>query len=218
MTESSENHVSEIPVETGIQDQEIETTEAEAKPSSNRERWILFIIAGLIIVLDQASKYLVESALPLYTYYAPIPELENIFRITHTSNTGVAFGLFQNGNTIFAIFAVIVTIAIIIYNSKLELGHKLLRLALGLQVGGALGNLIDRIRQGYVTDFVDIGPWPVWNIADLAIVSGTILLVLIMFQEERQEKRLAAEKSDGADQAEPLTEPAAQQIDESTTS
>ena len=217
MTESSEKHVSEIPVETDVQDQEIETTDAKTKPSSSRERWILFIIAGIIILLDQASKNLVESSLPLYTYYAPIPELENIFRITHTSNTCVAFGIFQNGNTIFDIFAVIVTIAIIIYNSKLEYGHKLLRLALGLQVGGAIGNLIDRTRQGYVTDFMDIGPWPVWNIADLAIVSGTILLVLIMFREERQEKRLAAEKSVGADQAESQTEPAAQKVDESST-
>ena len=218
MTELNQNHISEIPVETNEQDQEIETTEAKTKPSSNRERWILFIIAGIIILLDQASKNLVESSLPLYTYYAPIPELENIFRITHTSNTGVAFGLFQNGNTIFAIFAVIVTIAIIIYNSKLEYGHKLLRLALGLQVGGAIGNLIDRTRQGYVTDFMDIGPWPVWNIADLAIVSGTILLVLIMFREEREEKRLAAEKSVGAGQAEPQTETTSQQVDESSTS
>lgn len=218
MTESSENHVSDILVKSDMQDQEIETTEAEAKPSSNREGWILFIIAGIVILLDQASKNLVESMLPLYTYYAPIPELENILRITHTSNTGVAFGLFQNGNTIFAIFAVIVTIAIIIYNSRLEAGHKLLRLALGLQVGGAIGNLVDRIRQGYVTDFVDIGPWPVWNVADLAIVSGTILLVLIMFHEERQEKRLAAEKSVGADQTKPQTEPAAQEIDESSKS
>ena len=218
MTELNQNHISEIPVETNEQDQEIETTEAKTKPSSNRERWILFIIAGIIILLDQASKNLVESSLPLYTYYAPIPELENIFRITHTSNTGVAFGLFQNGNTIFAIFAVIVTIAIIIYNSKLEYDHKLLRLALGLQVGGAIGNLIDRTRQGYVTDFMDIGPWPVWNIADLAIVSGTILLVLIMFREEREEKRLAAEKSVGADQGESQTEPTAHQVDESSTS
>jgi len=218
MTESSENYISEFPVETNEKAQEIETTETITKPSSNRERWILFIIAGIIILLDQASKNLVESSLPLYTYYAPIPELENIFRITHISNTGVAFGLFQNGNTIFAIFAVIVAIAIIIYNSKLEPGHKLLRLALGLQVGGALGNLIDRTRQGYVTDFMDIGPWPVWNIADLAVVSGTILLVLIMFREEREEKRLAAEKSVGADQGEPQTKPAAQQVDESSTS
>jgi signal peptidase II len=213
MTKSSENVISDIPANKNERDQENETTEATSKQSSNRERWILFIVAGIIILLDQASKNLVESSLALYTYYAPIPELENIFRITHISNTGVAFGLFQNGNTVFAIFAVIVAIAIIIYNFKLEPGHKLLRLALGLQVGGALGNLIDRTRQGYVTDFMDFGPWPVWNIADLAIVSGTILLVLIMFREEREEKRLAAEKS-----TEPQTETTAQQFDESSTS
>ena len=185
MTELNQNHISEIPVETNEQDQEIEMTEAKVKPSSNRERWILFIIAGIIILLDQASKNLVESSLPLYTYYAPIPELENIFRITHTSNTGVAFGLFQNGNTIFAIFAVIVTIAIIIYNSKLEYGHKLLRLALGLQVGGAIGNLIDRIAYGHVVDFLLVyyqqWSWPAFNVADSAISVGVVLMLLALF-------------------------------------
>ena len=158
MTELNQNHISEIPVETNEQDQEIETTEAETKPSSNRERWILFIIAGIIILLDQASKNLVESSLPLYTYYAPIPELENIFRITHISNTGVAFGLFQNGNTIFAIFAVIVTIAIIIYNSKLEPGHKLLRLALRL-AGRWCNRQPDRSHTPGICDRLH-GFWP----------------------------------------------------------
>lgn len=205
MTDSRETQTSEALLETTAQDNQVGIIEAKPSSRSSRERWILFIVAGLIILLDQASKYMVESSLPLYTYYAPIPALENIFRITHISNTGVAFGLFQNGNVVFAIFAVVVSIAIIIYNARLELGHKLLRLALGLQMGGAVGNLIDRSRQGHVTDFVDVGPWPVWNIADLAIVSGTILLVLIMFQEERQEKKLAAQEALSDEKAEAQT-------------
>ena len=218
MTESGEKHTAESLVNTAEKVDELEATDTENKPSRSWEWLILFLVAGTIILLDQYSKYLVESSLPLFTYYAPIPELENIFRITHVSNTGVAFGLFQNGNTIFTILAIIVSIAIIIYNARLESGHKLLRLALGLQMGGALGNMIDRTRQGYVTDFMDFGPWPVWNIADLAIVSGTILLVLIMFREEREEQRAAALEAAAVDQAEPQTETIARQIDESPTS
>ena len=217
MSESGDNHTAE-QVDTAEQDEEFVTPEAYNKPSRSWEWLILFLVAGTIILLDQYSKYLVESSLPLFTYYAPIPELENFFRITHVSNTGVAFGLFQNGNTIFTILAIIVSIAIIIYNFRLESGHKLLRLALGLQMGGALGNMIDRTRQGYVTDFMDFGPWPVWNIADLAIVSGTILLVLIMFREERQEQKAAALEAAGDDHTEPQTETIASQIDESPTS
>ncbi len=218
MTESGENQIAETLDDTAEQVEEQEATETENKSSRSWEWLILFLVAGMIILFDQYSKYLVESSLPLFTYYAPIPELENIFRITHVSNTGVAFGLFQDGNSIFTILAIIVSIAIIIYNARLESGHKLLRLALGLQMGGALGNMIDRTRQGYVTDFMDIGPWPVWNVADLAIVSGTILLVLIMFREEREEQRAAALKAADDDQAEPQTEVIGPQVDESPTS
>lgn len=199
-------------------EQESAAVDEKSKRSHVWERWLLILVAGIVIALDQYSKSLVEAALELYTYWAPFPGLEHIFRITHISNTGVAFGLFQNGNTIFTILAIIVSIAIVIYNARLEGGHKLLRLALGLQMGGALGNMIDRIRLGYVTDFMDFGPWPVWNFADLAIVSGTILLVLIMFHEERQEKRLAEDAAVADDQFTTTLETTPPHVDESPTS
>ncbi len=201
-----------------IQDEDIDTAGMKPKRARGWEPWLLFLVAGVIIFLDQTSKNMVESALELFTYWAPFPEFENIFRITHVSNTGVAFGLFQNGNIIFTILAIIVSVGIILYNSRLAPGHKLLRLALGLQMGGALGNMIDRLRQGYVTDFMDFGPWPVWNVADLAIVSGTILLVLIMFYDERQQQKAAASTVTSDDQRAPQTETVSQQIDESSTS
>jgi signal peptidase II len=181
-----------IEVETNTQNEEYVDPETEIKPASNRERWILYIVAITVIVLDQWSKYLVKANLELYTYYAPIPEIENFFRLSHVTNTGMAFGLFPSGGWLFTLLAPIVSIAIIIYNQKLEPGNRLLRLALGLQLGGALGNLIDRLTQGYVTDFMDFGPWPVWNIADLAVVSGTVLLAFVLFQEERQAKGVEA--------------------------
>ncbi len=163
--------------------------EEEKSMTSNRyERWILYIVASTVIVLDQWSKNIVKANLEVNTYFAPIPEIQHLFRITHVTNTGMAFGLFPGGSWLFTLLAPIVSIAIIIYNQKLELGNRLLRLALGLQLGGAVGNLIDRLTQGFVTDFMDFGPWPVWNIADLSVVTGTILLAFILFQEEREAK------------------------------
>lgn len=232
MTDSSSNQTIDALEETAVQEESSapdlpdtgtqgdESDAVEAKPQRSRswEPWLLFLVAGGIIFLDQYSKNLVESTLELFTFWAPFPEFDYIFRITHISNTGVAFGLFQNGNTIFTILAIVVSVGIIVYNSRLAPGHKLLRLALGLQMGGALGNMIDRIRQGYVTDFMDFGPWPVWNVADLAIVSGTILLVLIMFYDERQQQKAAALTAIADDQTLPKTEAAAPEIDESPTS
>lgn len=156
--------------------------------SSGKERWIVFIFAALVLLLDFASKEIVRQNLPLYTYWAPIPALEQFFRFTHTTNTGVAFGLFQNGNLIFALFAIAISIGIIYFNQKLEPGNALLRVALGLQLGGAVGNLLDRLRLGSVTDFLDFGPWPVFNVADAAVVAGVILMGYILLQEERKAK------------------------------
>ena len=161
---------------------------SERPINSNRERWLLFAIAGLVLILDILSKEIIRNNLPLYTYWAPFPALEQFFRFTHTSNTGVAFGLFQNANLLFAIFASIVSIGIIFFNQKLEPGNALLRIALGLQLGGALGNLIDRILFGSVTDFLDFGPWPVFNVADTAVVAGVLLMGFVILREERREQ------------------------------
>ena len=154
----------------------------------SRERWILFIVAAAVLLLDYVSKEIVRNNMPLYTYWAPFPALEQFFRITHTSNTGVAFGLFQNANLLFATFASIVSAGIIYFNQKLDPGHALLRVALGLQLGGAIGNLVDRFTQGYVTDFLDFGPWPVFNVADTAVVAGVILMGYLLLQEERRDR------------------------------
>jgi signal peptidase II len=154
----------------------------------SRERWLLFLVAGLVLILDIISKELVRNNLPIYTYWAPFPALGQFFRFTHTTNTGIAFGLFQNANLIFTIFASIISIGIIYFNQKLEPGNVLLRIALGLQLGGALGNLLDRLLFGSVTDFLDFGPWPVFNVADTAVVAGILLMAYVVLQEERTER------------------------------
>ena len=160
-----------------------------AVPPTLAQRSLLLLVAAAVILLDQMSKWLVEHQLPLNGSWAPLPELDHLFRITHVSNTGAAFGLFPGGSALFGLIAVFVAIVILFYNFQLPAGNKLLRLALGLQLGGALGNLVDRLRIGHVTDFLDFGRWPVFNLADTAIVSGVVLLALLMLIEEREARR-----------------------------
>lgn len=164
----------------------------ELPPATTWQRSRLVLVAALVLVLDQLSKYAVEAAVPVYQRWVPIEALEPMFRITHTTNTGAAFGMFPDGNLVFTIAAILVGTAILYYNYILPGGIWLLRLALGLQLGGALGNLLDRLRQGHVTDFVDLGSlFPfIFNVADLAIVVGVIILGWLLLQEQIQEHRL----------------------------
>jgi signal peptidase II len=122
-----------------------------------RTYWFLFLVSGLIIILDQATKsYIRANFVENVDMWAPWPWLLPYARIVHITNTGVAFGMFQNMNLIFAVLAAIVSLAIIYYYPQVA-GHDwLLRIALGMQLAGAVGNLIDRILQGYVTDFISI--------------------------------------------------------------
>lgn len=170
-----------------------------ARKPSFLEKLVPFIIMAVILLLDQLSKYLVETRIPLYSYWAPIPALENLFRLTHTANTGAVFGLFQGTGMFFAALAVFVAGAIIYFNLTLPGGQWLLRIALGLQLGGALGDLIDRLRQGHVTDFIDVGPWYIFNIADMAVVGGVILFGIVLIREERKQQKNAPSKLNPAD-------------------
>lgn len=161
---------------------------ARLKPEapSTAQRSLLLLVAAAVIVVDHISKLYVESWLPLNRSWAPFPELAHLFRITHVTNTGAAFGLFPGGSLFFTVIATVVAIFILYYNYQLPAGQRPLRIALGLQLGGALGNLIDRLRLGHVTDFLDFGPWPVFNLADTSIVAGVVILAILMLQEQRE--------------------------------
>ncbi|HET6443271.1 MAG TPA: signal peptidase II [candidate division Zixibacteria bacterium] len=166
----------------------------EPKKASGLEIGITYIIALSILLADLATKLVIERNLEINQSYVPIEAIEAIFKITYVSNTGAAFGLFPTGSKVIMVVAVIVSLVIIIYNQKLPAHHSLFRVALGLQLGGALGNFLSRVRIGHVTDFLDFGPWPVSNIADISIVVGTILLGILMIFEK--EERPAADDSD----------------------
>jgi len=133
----------------------------------------------MVVALDQYTKHLVREYLPLNVSWNPITWLDPIVTLTHTRNTGAAFGLFPDMGLFFVIVALVVVVAIIAYYRQLAAGSWMLRIAFGLQLGGAVGNnLIDRLCRGYVTDFIDFRVWPVFNVADSAVVVGTILLVV----------------------------------------
>jgi len=135
--------------------------------------FLLIGIAALVIGLDQLTKYLVRANMELGQ---SIPG-EGIFRLTYTTNTGGAFGILANQAFLLALVAVIGIAVFLIYLRYIPLHSRLLKIGLGLDLGGGIGNLIDRLRfSGQVTDFIDIGPWPVFNVADMSIVVGTILI------------------------------------------
>lgn len=139
---------------------------------------ILFFTALLVVAADQLSKIWVRTNL---VPGASIPKT-GWFRLTHLSNTGAAFGLFQDQSfalTIFVLASLAILLLLTLFPRHLFpfLRERRNRLALSLVLGGTVGNLIDRLTLGYVTDFIDLGVWPAFNIADSTIVVGITLLV-----------------------------------------
>lgn len=160
------------------------------RPAPFYQKIIPFALAAFLLGADQLSKSLIIARLDVYESYTPIPALAWLFQFTHIHNTGAAFGMFPSGGLFFTAIAIIVAIAIVIYTRKLDAGHYLLRIALGMQLGGALGNLVDRLRLGYVTDFIDVVPFPaIFNIADASIVGGVVVLFYLMLLETIEEQR-----------------------------
>lgn len=154
-------------------------------------------LAGAVVALDQWTKFLVRSRLGLGQVWEPFPAWGDLLRIVHWNNTGAAFGMFPSAGMVFTVIAIIVAAAILYYYPRIPSGQRALRLALALQLGGAVGNLIDRVARGTVTDFIAVGPLPVFNVADTSITVGVAILVLSMWVEERrgepQEARVQAE-------------------------
>src|SRR6185437_10475936 len=144
-------------------------------------RWrhdlIFFFVAALVIFLDQLTKWLVRSHLGLYEAW---PSAGSTISIVHVVNSGAAFGILQ-GQTPFLIVTSLRGLgAILLYYFYPPMDHGIIRLALGMQLGGAIGNLIDRVRVGEVTDFIHVGSFPTFNIADSSITIS-IITVLIFF-------------------------------------
>ncbi|MEX2272049.1 MAG: signal peptidase II [Vicinamibacterales bacterium] len=164
-------------------------SEAETGPHEHEIGWrallkpSLLIAAAVIVLFDQATKALVGAAIPLYESVTIIPGLLDF---THVRNTGAAFGLMNAADVpmkgaIMIGMALVAIVAIGAYGATLRANENIARAGLALVLGGAIGNLIDRARLGYVLDFVDVysGTWHFWafNVADAAISVGALLVI-----------------------------------------
>jgi len=154
-----------------------------------RDVMILVGSAGLIVAFDQWTKYLVRSQLGVGETWMPLAWLAPYARVIHWNNTGAAFGLFPSASLVFTVVAVLVGLAIVYYFPRVPGSQWPLRVALILQFAGALGNLIDRLVVGTVTDFISVGTFPVFNVADASISVGVAVLVAGMWVEERRKPR-----------------------------
>lgn len=156
----------------------------------------LALISGVVVGLDQWTKYFVRLNLAPGERWVPWEWLAPYARIINSSNTGAAFGIFKDGALFFTVLAIIVSLAIIFYYPRVPSSQTALRIALALQLGGALGNLADRlIQSGRVTDYLSVGRFPVFNVADAAIFFGVVILLLSSFLEERRNRNEAVAES-----------------------
>ena len=148
---------------------------------------LLLSTVPTVLFLDQISKLIIKNTLVLGESWPA----EGLFRITYGTNTGTAFGLFPN-QTVFLIIASFIAIGFLVYFYRAHaLPRPMLRFAIGLQLGGALGNLLDRIFYGSVVDFIDVGWWPIFNLADSSIVVGMAILVgiLVFFEKGSDQEK-----------------------------
>jgi len=141
----------------------------------------------LVILLDQGSKFFIQQKMKIGE---SIPIIKGIFHITYIENPRTAFGIFQY-QTIFLVIAILISVILIILISRKMVFKResIAYVPLTLVLGGAIGNLIDRVRTGRVIDFLDFRIWPIFNFADTAIVCGMlILLVYFLFYTKEENK------------------------------
>jgi signal peptidase II len=153
---------------------------------------LFFALAGTIFALDQLTKVVVDSLLPEGSSHAIIPGL---VLLTHIRNPGTAFGLMRGSGPLLTAITVAAVIFIISYwftIRRQEAPSWLLSLGLALPLGGAAGNLVDRVRLGHVIDFIDFRVWPVFNVADTAITIGACLVAYYFFFVQDARAPLAA--------------------------
>jgi len=142
---------------------------------------IYTILTIFIIAIDQYTKYLAVT----YLQGNPKQVIQGVFELSYVQNTGAAFGIMQNFKTIFLVLTPII-LALLLGYVILNKKSKAYAIPLVLIVGGAIGNYIDRIRLGYVVDFLNFIVWPVFNLADTSIVIGAAILAVILIKEEKR--------------------------------
>ncbi len=153
------------------------------------------MVALLTLVGDQVSKGLIVTRMELGQSVDLVSWLAPVMQLTYVTNTGAVFGLLPGMGNVLVVVAVLVVVILLLYHRHLPPGYWPVRFALGLKLGGALGNLADRLSRGSVVDFLDMNfwplqDWPVFNLADASIVAGVVLLgATMLWQHGEQEEQ-----------------------------
>jgi signal peptidase II len=159
---------------------------AERSLSAETTQWLsLALVTVAAVVADQVTKHVVSSQLALDEEVAVIGP----FSIHHVQNSGIAFGLFPDATAAVIVLTTVAVGWMLVFFARAGARHPVLPVALGLLLGGSISNLADRARLGHVTDFLDLRYWPAFNIADICIVVGVVLLVGTMLAGERSPRR-----------------------------
>jgi signal peptidase II len=157
--------------------------------SATPAQWLaLGAVALAAFVADQVTKHVVTSSLDLGESAHVLGPLD----IHHVQNTGIAFGLFGGATPLVVLFTGAALVWMLVFFARSGSRHVLIPVALGFLIGGSASNLLDRVRLGHVTDFLDLGFWPAFNLADSFICIGVALLVYALFAAERTPPRLTA--------------------------
>jgi signal peptidase II len=152
---------------------------------------VLFGVALMVLAADQLTKHFIRARLAIGEVW---PSASWPVHLEHVTNTGAAFGILQN-QSIFLVFTSLIGLAaIVLYFVYPPFHHPLLRIAFGMQLGGAIGNLLDRIRLGSVTDFIAFPHYPRFNVADSCIVVGVLILAwFLVFRDGERHKHRASD-------------------------
>jgi signal peptidase II len=167
-----------------------------ARPARRRANlWLVALSCG-VVVLDQATKALVRAQLPLG--HAPVTIVPHVLWLRQVRNDGIAFGLFGGLGSLLALGSAIVALLLFLSISRLPDSSRLSAIGVALVGGGAIGNLIDRMGSSEVVDFVRLPNWPYFNVADIAITCGVVIVIVAQLRDAAREHREAREATSGA--------------------
>lgn len=144
------------------------------------------ILMILVVVLDRITKLAVVNTL---TENMSIPIIKNVFHLTYILNPGAAFGMLEYSRVFFIALTVVILACAVIFRKKIQKEAPMMKYGGALFLGGAIGNLIDRIETGLVVDFFDFRIWPIFNVADIAICVGVGLIIWSVMKEESHKEK-----------------------------
>ena len=194
MSEPASSELSVVDVRVGSTANALQpVSSAERSLGAGRAQWLaLAIVAGAAIIADQLTKQVVGRTLGL----GDSVDLFGPFSIHHVQNSGIAFGLFGSRTAIVIAVTGVAVGAMLVFFARSGRRHPVLPVALGLVLGGSIANLIDRVRLGHVTDFLDLVAWPAFNLADTFIVVGVAILFGTLVLAERPHRMYGARSGD----------------------